>query len=119
MICPFCTITKDPQNQIIFETDHFLFVYDKFPIMPGHALLIPKQHVLREIDLPKAQLLEYWKANEKAYAYISTKHTLEPLTFVNPPQQQSITHLHKHFIPGCFGVLGVDKALRQVLRNKA
>jgi diadenosine tetraphosphate (Ap4A) HIT family hydrolase len=42
--CLFCDIGKDPSRQI-FSNELFYAQFDKFPITPGHAEVIPKRHV--------------------------------------------------------------------------
>ncbi|KAF1332355.1 Hit domain-containing protein, partial [Globisporangium splendens] len=36
----------------IFETEHVLAILDAFPLVPGHALLIPKAQYATVIDMP-------------------------------------------------------------------
>jgi diadenosine tetraphosphate (Ap4A) HIT family hydrolase len=118
MKCPFCD-PKRFEKDLIFKTDHFIFFFSNLPIVPGHALLIPKDHIRDENTIPQKYLIEYWKANQQAYVFITNQYASNPLTFMNPPHQQSVPHLHKHFIPGVFGIHGVDFALRSFLAAKA
>ncbi len=115
--CPFCN-PKRFERDVIFSTEHFIFFRDYKPIAPGHSLLIPSFHIRSESEIPDAYHAEYWEVNIKAYEWIGKTYTFDPLVFINPPHQQSVTHLHKHFIPGVFGVLGVDEALREFLKTK-
>ncbi len=115
MKCPFCNLSK-VANRVIFETKNFTFFYDRNPVVQGHAILIPKNHIRRENEIPKEYEKEYIEANKKAYNHISDEYGNEPLTFTNAPQDQSVQHLHKHFVPGVFGPLGVIKALRESLK---
>lgn len=115
MNCVFCQLQKMKEN-IVFETDHFIFLQAKFPITKGHHLLITKKHIQTEINIPKSQVEEYMKLNTKAYAYIHRKFKA-PLLFINAPQDQSIKHFHKHFIPGKFKVHGVQNALIRALKR--
>lgn len=114
MRCIFCNLNKDSEK-IIFETDNFVLLESKYPITDGHSLLIPKKHLRSETEIDSKIINEYKKVYDKAYIYFEKKYKLAPLTFVNPPQDQSVEHLHKHFLPGIFGVLGVEKALRAYL----
>ncbi len=109
-ICRFCNLGQG--ENIIFETKNFIFLESKFPIIKGHCLLISKKHIRKESEFLESWLNEYQEINTKASHYVKEKYLLEPLTFINPPQQQSIPHFHKHFLPGVFGVLGVETALK-------
>lgn len=117
MECPFCD-PKRFEKDTIFRTDHFILFHDYKPIVPGHSLLIPTFHIRTEFEIPENFRKEYWDANRKANEWIGATYSYEPFVFINPPHQQSVQHLHKHFIPGVFGILGVDKALRKYLQEK-
>ena len=45
--CPFCT--PDP-DQILFEGQHILALWDAFPVTDGHALIVPRRHVASWFD---------------------------------------------------------------------
>ena len=42
-MCIFCNL----EDKKIFEDEHFFAVFDLHPVSVGHALLIPKRHILR------------------------------------------------------------------------
>lgn len=42
MTCLFCTL---PRERIVQKNEHALWIYDGFPVSPGHSLIIPKRHV--------------------------------------------------------------------------
>jgi diadenosine tetraphosphate (Ap4A) HIT family hydrolase len=48
--CLFCEIGKDRSRQF-YENELFYAQFDKFPIAPGHAEVIPKRHVVSLFDL--------------------------------------------------------------------
>ncbi|OGK24135.1 hypothetical protein A2954_06880 [Candidatus Roizmanbacteria bacterium RIFCSPLOWO2_01_FULL_37_12] len=102
---------------MIFSTKNFVFFLDNFPIIKGHSLLAPKNHIRKESKIPKDQWSEYIELSNKAYQYIKKKYSRYPLVFINAPQDQSVKHFHKHFIPGYFGYLGVSKALTNFLKE--
>lgn len=52
--CLFCDIYQK-QEGIIYEDDFFYAQFDAYPISPGHAEVIPKQHVVSLLELkPRA-----------------------------------------------------------------
>ena len=116
MKCVFCDLNRK-KEKIIFETDNFILLESKLPIVPGHCLLVPKIHISIEVELDIRLAKEYKRASDQAYKYVEKTYEFAPISIVNPPQDQSIKHLHKHFLPGVFGVLGVEKALRVYLKN--
>jgi len=114
MNCIFCTII-DSSNDLLFSSEHFVVIRSKYPIISGHILLLSKDHIRTVIDIPKDYILEYHEIYMKAYRDVLNESQKDPLVFINAPQDQSIQHLHVHFLPGVFGALGVEKAFRQFL----
>lgn len=45
--CLFCNLNKD----WIFENKYFYAIFDDHPVSPGHALVIPKRHVISLLNL--------------------------------------------------------------------
>ncbi len=52
MDCTFCKIYSTGAG-IIYENEHFFAQFDRFPVAPGHAEVIPKRHVASLFDLTK------------------------------------------------------------------
>ncbi len=52
--CLFCEIGKDKSRQI-YDNLFFYAQFDKFPITPGHAEVIPKRHVVSLFDLTEIE----------------------------------------------------------------
>ncbi|MFH1637695.1 MAG: HIT family protein [Candidatus Woesearchaeota archaeon] len=44
MGCPFCE-RYQARKSLIYENPFFYAIFDDFPVSPGHALLIPKNHM--------------------------------------------------------------------------
>jgi ATP adenylyltransferase len=51
--CLFCEISK---QRIIYENALAYAVRDHYPVTPGHALVIPKRHVVQYFDLSRPEL---------------------------------------------------------------
>jgi len=51
--CIFCEIykNKSSDNSIFYEDKYFYAGFDKFPVSPGHAEIIPIRHVKSILDL--------------------------------------------------------------------
>ncbi len=52
--CIFCEFSKNTEIKI-YENDLFYSFFDSFPVTPGHALVIPKRHVVNFADLNKEE----------------------------------------------------------------
>lgn len=54
--CTFCKIYTNKRG-IIYESEYFFAQFDKFPVNPGHAEVVPKRHIASLLDLTR----EEWK----------------------------------------------------------
>lgn len=111
--CPFCTYEK-LGAKIIFETIHFVFLDNRNSPTLHHSILFPRHHIETEADIDRFAGNEYVHATEKAFEYLKEKTGVYPFVFINPPQQQTATHFHKHFYPGVFNPKEVESALREL-----
>ncbi len=97
--CIFCQI---PKEEIVAESDLCLAFYDKFPVSPGHLLIIPKRHVAGYFDLTEDELkaMQTMLFNMKKVI----EEVYKPDGFnigvnVGEAAGQSIFHVHMHLIP--------------------
>ena len=97
--CIFCQI---PKNEIVAESDLCLAFYDRFPVSPGHLLIIPKRHVAGYFDLTEDEvkamqtmLFDMKKVIEEVYKPDGFNIGVN----VGEAAGQSIFHVHMHLIP--------------------
>lgn len=62
--CAFCEIHRLGKD-VFFETKYFYGHFDAFPVTPGHAEVIPKEHVESLLELKKEEWLDLQKAISK------------------------------------------------------
>jgi histidine triad (HIT) family protein len=60
--CYFCRVVRGETDPFIFENRSFVGVFDTNPVNPGHALIIPKRHVVSIFDLTEAEQADYFDA---------------------------------------------------------
>lgn len=98
--CPFCA---DAIHTAVFAmSEHCWAIYNIAPIVPGHTLIIPKQHYSKVLDLPDEMYLDMMK-----FMRLVSKKLMEiyQASGVNWTLQegesagQTIDHLHFHLIP--------------------
>jgi diadenosine tetraphosphate (Ap4A) HIT family hydrolase len=95
--CPFCR----PED-ILFENDLAYAKLDKYPVNPGHLLIIPKRHVadfFLTTDQEKAALLSRL---DQAKHHLDRKHAPAAYNIginVGEVAGQTIPHVHLHLIP--------------------
>lgn len=61
--CIFCAIYKQ-KKEIVWEGKFLYIKYDNYPVSPGHAILIPKKHVVSIFDLSASEWNEIKKGIE-------------------------------------------------------
>ena len=97
--CMFCNL---PRDRIVFDSELALVIRDKFPVSPGHTLIVPKRHVASFCDTTpeeQAALLKLLRI-----ARVDLDHVHHPAAYnvgVNDGAAagQTVMHLHVHLIP--------------------
>jgi ATP adenylyltransferase len=101
-ICAFCKI--DPElSSVLLQSEYFYLRQDKFPVTPGHLLIIPKRHVTSPSNLNKSEWHDLRVILEEACSLLKTGDN--QITGFNvginigSDAGQTIPHLHVHVIP--------------------
>jgi len=103
--CSFCRIARGEVDvHVVYEDERFLAFLDHRPLFPGHALLIPREHVDSAADLGPRQagmLGELFVvAAHLAKAERIDRSGWRLVTNVGPGAGQSVFHLHFHLLGG-------------------
>lgn len=101
--CLFCSIIDRKEDAIIlWETDHFISFMDKYPINPGHVLVLPKNHYEFLTDMNDDDVgLLFQNVSKIA----KSMQNAIPYDGINIGQSngnaasQQIFHVHVHIIP--------------------
>lgn len=56
--CIFCNIEKDKLVKIIQRNSSFIAFLDIAPVSPGHAIIIPNNHIVSFFDFPESKSKE-------------------------------------------------------------
>lgn len=98
--CPFCDF---PSHRIIASNSLAYAVRDRFPVTPGHTLIVPRRHVVDYFDLCNDEYLACNELLEKARSTISaTDQRVEGFNIginAGAVAGQTIFHCHIHLIP--------------------
>jgi len=91
-------------SQIIKENNHFVIVHDKYPVSPGHTLIITKRPVVRFTELTKQEKSNLIELVDWAVCYLEKNLKLKPEGFnlgINDGMSagQTIQQFHFHVIP--------------------
>jgi diadenosine tetraphosphate (Ap4A) HIT family hydrolase len=104
MICPFCSLADDLENDFVgLRTTRVLVVpaLKQRPLNRGHMLILPTAHVTRMIDVeaPLAQEL-YTVAGRVSMAIRKAFAATGATVFQNDnAPDQELSHVHIHVIP--------------------
>lgn len=101
-MCPFCSNTEI-SDRVLFETENFLVVKDKFPISKTHLLIISKQHYLSFGSMPQELTVEFNNIIVDLLGKYDPKDGIAILfergnLRENTSENISIDHAHFHFI---------------------
>ncbi len=99
-VCPFCRPT--PDREILTESDTVYALLDKYPVSPGHTLIIPRQHVSSYFDLPEQTKTACWRMVDQARMLLTARFQPDGFNIginVGQAAGQTILHVHIHLIP--------------------
>jgi histidine triad (HIT) family protein len=99
--CLFCRIVAgEVAAHMVYEDERFLAFLDHRPLFPGHALLVPREHVETIWDAPADLLGELATATQRLSVAIRDAMEAEGIfNAVNNVVSQSVPHLHVHVVP--------------------
>lgn len=99
--CLFCSIAagETPAATVLADDDFVAFL-DHRPVFKGHALLVPRRHVVTLPDLP-GELRDGFlgHAQRLATAVVDGLGAQGSFVAMNNTVSQSVAHLHLHVVP--------------------
>jgi diadenosine tetraphosphate (Ap4A) HIT family hydrolase len=99
--CIFCHI----QNPVL-ENDLACAIFDKFPVNPGHLLIIPKRHIQSFFETTGLEREALFGLLEECREFLQSRYQPDGFNIgVNDGTAagQTIMHLHIHLIPRFVG----------------
>ncbi len=75
--CYFCRVSAGQADPFIFENRFFIGIFDTNPVNPGHALVIPRRHVVSIFDLNDEEQADYFDAIKGVKAVIESTDIAE------------------------------------------
>ncbi|MEM8593687.1 MAG: HIT family protein [Pseudomonadota bacterium] len=103
--CLFCQLSDSASRKItpIYEDDQCYAIADKFPLTPGHVLVIPKQHHTVILDYTSAQQIHLQRIVFKVQsALLASNPKFKACNLLlndGKASGQHIPHTHWHIIP--------------------
>jgi bis(5'-adenosyl)-triphosphatase len=98
--CPFCDETI--LRAQFAESEDFRAIYNLAPVLPGHSLVVSKQHHPSLMDLPENELAELMSFSRKVTRILCKTFQAEAFDWTiqdGAAAGQSVPHLHLHILP--------------------
>jgi diadenosine tetraphosphate (Ap4A) HIT family hydrolase len=96
--CPNCTRDSDHFGYPLYETANFFVACDQHPLVAGHVLILPKQHLSCIAEYPDALHKDFLVEYDKIKAFVKQEFGAVS-TFEHGKFGQSVFHSHVHLIP--------------------
>jgi diadenosine tetraphosphate (Ap4A) HIT family hydrolase len=97
--CPFC---PPLEVRALLESELAFAIFDRFPVNPGHVLVIPRRHVADIFDLTEGELRDLLRLLSLARQRIASDFAVAGFNAgvnVGDAAGQTIAHAHVHLIP--------------------
>jgi diadenosine tetraphosphate (Ap4A) HIT family hydrolase len=97
--CPFCSV---PSDAIIAENGLAFAIFDKYPVNPGHALIIPKRHFFSFFEATREEREALFDLLEEVKRILDRQFRPDGYNIgvnVGEAAGQTVMHLHIHLIP--------------------
>lgn len=94
--------TEIPAERILYKTEHFFIIEDKYPVSPGHLLIISKQLRKDYFELTSEEKQELPFLIDRAKALIHQKYKPDGYNIgmnCGESAGQTVFHFHCHLIP--------------------
>jgi diadenosine tetraphosphate (Ap4A) HIT family hydrolase len=117
-ICALCVAVADAtrhatpflHNQKLLETDRFIVLPSLGPLMPGHVMVVGKEHLESLVSMGRDAFEEYEQLANHLRAAAPFLRDGEPLeaehgSTANDKAGACVVHTHVHWLPGLGGYL--------------
>jgi diadenosine tetraphosphate (Ap4A) HIT family hydrolase len=116
--CPFCN-----PDDILYENRYAYAKYDKYPVNPGHILIIPKRHCYEWFGMKLVEKIACWMIVEKVKRMLDKTRRPDGYNVgfnCEKAAGQTVFHTHIHIIPRYNGDTENPRGgIRKVIPEKA
>jgi ATP adenylyltransferase len=118
--CPFCDL---PEDRVFAQDELAVALWDRYPVCPGHALIIPRRHIPTWFDATEPEQSALLALVNAAKPVIDRRHRPDGYNIgINSGAAagQTVFHLHIHLIPRFLGDVDNPRGgVRHVIPAKA
>jgi len=99
--CAFCEIVaRTAEAHVVHEDGNVIAFLDRAPLIKGHVVVAPKDHVETLDDLPPDLIVPVFGAAQRiSRAFQRSLGADGSLTLSNTRVSQSVPHVHVHVVP--------------------
>ena len=102
--CPFCRLAPEPSPGSSGSSALVFALRDRYPVSPGHTLLIPRRHIPTWFEATKEEQLALLDAVREVKEELDRELDPPPDGYnvgfnVGEAAGQTVMHLHVHLIP--------------------
>ena len=97
--CPFCNLGD---GRIVTQNNLAVALWDRYPVNPGHALIVPRRHVATFFEATADEKVALFKLVDEVRALIDEEQMPYGYNIginVGEAAGQTVMHLHVHLIP--------------------
>ena len=124
--CVFCQIDLNPNQQIILENEHCLFLQlnqskDTEGVLEGAGVIVPRGHRETAFDLTQEEWTATYRLLQEVKSYLDKKHNPQGYNLgwnVGEVGGQHIFHAHFHVIPRYDNESLAGKGLRYLFKSE-
>lgn len=95
--CVFCS--RRDQPEVLFETATLFVMPDKYPMLPGHTLIIAQQHLPCYAAATDTMHAELEIVASRIRCFLEAAYNSPVLIFENGIAGQTVFHSHLHLVP--------------------
>jgi diadenosine tetraphosphate (Ap4A) HIT family hydrolase len=114
--------TNIPEKDKLYKGDHFFIIRDKFPVSPGHLLIISnklRKDYFELLDKEKIDLITVIEIGKRLIEEDKTPDGYNIGMNCGEAAGQTVFHFHCHLIPRCYGDMKDPRGgVRHSIANK-
>ena len=101
--CIFCRIIRKQEHAIVvYEDEQSIAFLDKYPLNPGHTLVLPKKHYVTMTEMPPDEVGKLFVSVAKVMKGVhraTRAHGINIGQSNGRAASQEVFHMHVHVIP--------------------
>lgn len=118
--CVFCTLDSE---RIISSNRFAVAIADRYPLTPGHCLIIPRRHIASLFETTEEERSDLWQLLNEVRGQLTSRHQPDGFNIAvndGAAAGQTVQHLHIHLIPRYLGDCPDPRGgIRQIFPDKA